>query len=70
MSRRLYKLSPVVPLCFLAGCAINRDADPQTGYHPSVAEAARKILHNGSRTVIITLAEQGAFLASPETLRL
>ena len=28
------------------------------------------MLHAGSRAVIITLAEQGAFFASPETVRL
>jgi ribokinase len=55
---------------FLAGSTIGRDADPQTGYHPSVADAARKILHAGCRAVIITLAEQGALFASPETVRL
>ena len=54
----------------LAGFAVNRNADPRTGYHPSVAEAARKLLGSGPQAVIITLAENGAFLATHETLHL
>jgi ribokinase len=54
----------------LSGHRIGRETHPETGYHPSVAEAARKILHDGSQAVIITLAERGAFYATPEKFRL